>query len=153
MCTYIAKTNKKSLNFGRILLSFLNCELRFNVLRLAFLVIFLGCQSSSLVVDLPNNLNIELNPPYIEQDIQEVRVVFKDLKHQNTNIDLTQIDLLDWYFGPDVELDRWQAVSRFEIILYLRRLSNAPYGQYESKIVLQNDLGQFEGFGGLIVFP
>jgi hypothetical protein len=151
MCTYIAKTSKKYLSFANTTERFINCMLKSMIFT--FLLLFIGCESSSLVVDLPENLKIELNPPYVEQDVQEVRVLFKEFERQNAKVDVSKIDLLDWYFGPDVELDRWQAVNRFEIILYLRRLSNAPYGQYESKIVIQNDLGQFEGFGGLIVFP
>jgi hypothetical protein len=119
-----------------------------------YISIFLvSCQSSALVVDLPQQLSIELLPNYIESDTQQVKVSFKDLSALTVKQNIQDVALLNWDFGPDVELESWRAINEFEIQIKLRRLKNAPYGEYKSKLVLQNNLGKFEGFGGFFVFP
>lgn len=122
---------------------------------LCFLILSLmsSCQSSTLVVNIPQKLSIQLQPNYIENDTQQIKVIFQDLSDLNKQVNIQSVSLLDWDFGPDVELESWRAINEFEIQIKLRRLQNAPYGEYQSKLILQNDLGKFEGFGGFFVFP
>ena len=136
-------------------LSFFIKSLIFKVFILLFGIMLGGCDSSAFSSFIPQDILIEVSPPFVNSDIQSYRFRFEQFTHLSLESPSPlegNEEVVDFDLGPDLVLISWRFIDDFEVELELERVVNAPYGEHEVSLTLMNRFGEFAGKGVLFVF-
>lgn len=115
----------------------------------------LGCESTALYSLVPQDVIVDINPPFLIDEAQRCTLTFTQFTHLSVEDDpmvkgdeqIVKIDL-----GEDIRLKSWEFTDDFEVQLELEPIENAPYGEHEVSVTVRNRFGEFDGKGVIFVF-
>ena len=136
----------RSLSFRR------TCDL-ISILFLLFVIE--GCESTALSSLVPQNIVVDINPPFLIDEAQRCTLTFTQFAHLSLQSESSIVgdeQIVNIDLGEDIRLKSWVFINDFEIQLEVEPIENAPYGEHEVSVTILNRFGEFEGKGVIFVF-
>ena len=114
-----------------------------------------GCESAALYSLVPQEITIDINPPFLIDEAQRCTLIFTQFTHLSSD-DESMIEgneqIVNINLGEDIRLKSWEFINHFEVQLELEPIENAPYGEHEVFVTVRNRYGEFDGKGVIFVF-
>ena len=124
-----------------------------SILFLLFVV--QGCESTALSSLVPQEVVVDINPPFLIDEAQRCTLTFTQFTHLSLQGEFSiegNEQIVDIDLGEDIRLKSWVFINDFEVQLEVEPIENAPYGEHEVSVTILNRFGEFEGKGVIFVF-
>jgi hypothetical protein len=119
------------------------------------LTIALPACGEALSTGDPATSTLEIDQPFMDGQttVRDVNAVLADVDDpDDATGDRSRWSVVDWDFGPDLELVRWSFESNYRLALTIQRTEDADNGRHELLLTIRNNFGTFVARGEFFVF-